>query len=324
MLEIFGLETGAESVYRAMLDAPGVPMADVVKKVGLSGAQGRAAVADLWEQRLIRATDDEDVPLALHPRTALPALVARRRAQLHQQQAQLDVAQASVDAAVLDTVGARRDWWSGGVERLLGRDDVLERLATLCASGGRDLRTFHSGAAQPSWDESRSLDHAWLARGLPIRSVFYEALRQHSASMAYFYELAELGGQARTVPRVPFTMLIVDGETALVPLDAANMDVGALVVTEPSVLLALTSLFDSYWSAGRDLFSKDEDSRRNLTPLAVSTLGLLANGCKDDQVARQLGVSVRTVRRQIADLLSVLDARSRFQAGVIAARLDLV
>jgi DNA-binding NarL/FixJ family response regulator len=47
-------------------------------------------------------------------------------------------------------------------------------------------------------------------------------------------------------------------------------------------------------------------------------LELLADGLKDEAVARALGVSVRTVRRMVAELMNRLDARSRFQAAILA------
>jgi DNA-binding NarL/FixJ family response regulator len=46
----------------------------------------------------------------------------------------------------------------------------------------------------------------------------------------------------------------------------------------------------------------------------------LAGGAKDEQIARALGMSVRTVRRRVADLMDELGADSRFQAGVEAVR----
>ena len=49
-------------------------------------------------------------------------------------------------------------------------------------------------------------------------------------------------------------------------------------------------------------------------------LGQLAGGAKDEQIARALGLSVRTVRRRVAELLDELGADSRFQAGVEAVR----
>ncbi|WP_250280907.1 LuxR C-terminal-related transcriptional regulator [Frankia sp. CiP1_Cm_nod2] len=51
-------------------------------------------------------------------------------------------------------------------------------------------------------------------------------------------------------------------------------------------------------------------------------LRLLSLGAKDEAAARHLGVSVRTVRRMIADLMRRMGARSRFQAGILAAKKD--
>jgi len=57
------------------------------------------------------------------------------------------------------------------------------------------------------------------------------------------------------------------------------------------------------------------------TPLERSIVRLLATGAKDDAVARQLGLSVRTLRRGIAELMERLKATSRFQLGVRVAAL---
>lgn len=48
-------------------------------------------------------------------------------------------------------------------------------------------------------------------------------------------------------------------------------------------------------------------------------LRCLSMGMKDEAVARQVGVSVRTLRRQIAALMDRLGAQSRFEAGVRAS-----
>ncbi len=50
---------------------------------------------------------------------------------------------------------------------------------------------------------------------------------------------------------------------------------------------------------------------------------MLAEGAKDEVIARRLGVSLRTCRRHIAEILETLQADSRFQAGVLAERAGL-
>ncbi|KOG32387.1 hypothetical protein ADK34_09305 [Streptomyces viridochromogenes] len=49
-------------------------------------------------------------------------------------------------------------------------------------------------------------------------------------------------------------------------------------------------------------------------------MGLLAQGAKDEVIARRLGMSLRTCRRHIAELLEELGAESRFQGGALAER----
>jgi DNA-binding NarL/FixJ family response regulator len=49
-------------------------------------------------------------------------------------------------------------------------------------------------------------------------------------------------------------------------------------------------------------------------------LMLLAAGMKDSAIARQLRISERTANRRISELAERLDAHTRFQAGLQAAR----
>jgi DNA-binding NarL/FixJ family response regulator len=49
-------------------------------------------------------------------------------------------------------------------------------------------------------------------------------------------------------------------------------------------------------------------------------LAFVAAGATDDVIARQLGISPRTLRRRLHDLFDELGASNRFHAGVEAAR----
>jgi DNA-binding NarL/FixJ family response regulator len=51
-------------------------------------------------------------------------------------------------------------------------------------------------------------------------------------------------------------------------------------------------------------------------------LTLMRTGATDRAIARELGVSLRTLHRRIARLQSLLGVQSRFQLGVLAAELD--
>lgn len=55
------------------------------------------------------------------------------------------------------------------------------------------------------------------------------------------------------------------------------------------------------------------DDDRNILALPVT-------GAKDEIIARELDIGVRTLRRRMSHLLQVLDADTRFQAGIQATR----
>ncbi len=60
------------------------------------------------------------------------------------------------------------------------------------------------------------------------------------------------------------------------------------------------------------------------TPATRRLLRLMRTGAIDETIARELGVSLRTVHRRITHLQNLLGARSRFQLGVIASELGWV
>jgi DNA-binding NarL/FixJ family response regulator len=52
----------------------------------------------------------------------------------------------------------------------------------------------------------------------------------------------------------------------------------------------------------------------------VDLLSLLSDGRSDSTIARISGISLRTVERRVRSLMDRLGAKTRFQAGVQAAR----
>lgn len=130
------------------------------------------------------------------------------------------------------------------------------------------------------------------------------------------------------LPEVPLKMSVVDRKAALVPLtmDAEGFE-HALVLGPCTLLDALVGLFDALWSRGVPLdkaLAGDVVSEPSWPQVDRDVLMLLTSGATDDAIARQLQVSVRTVRRRIATLMTALDARTRFQAGVQAQRRGLL
>jgi DNA-binding NarL/FixJ family response regulator len=87
-------------------------------------------------------------------------------------------------------------------------------------------------------------------------------------------------------------------------------------VRQGAVVAALTLLFELYWEKAVPV---SELSGPHTTE-RVFLLRQLRAGTKDEQIARTMGLSLRTVRRRISQLMIELGADTRFQAGAEAAR----
>ncbi len=61
----------------------------------------------------------------------------------------------------------------------------------------------------------------------------------------------------------------------------------------------------------------------DLTARELEILGLLAGGASTEDMVRELGLSVHTVRNHIRNVLMKLQCRSRLEAVVVATRLGL-
>ncbi|MEI7058763.1 helix-turn-helix domain-containing protein [Nocardioides sp. CCNWLW239] len=171
----------------------------------------------------------------------------------------------------------------------------------------------------PTWKptvEEHALDN--LAKGVPIRVVYDTGVMANRAALATVEQCVSAGEQARVLPGVPWTMFVTD-HAACLTLDAPGAEVPVRAFTRsPDVLSALRHAFESWWNmaipVSLDIPDLDApaDDRRLLT--------LLSAGLTDHAIARELGVSERTVRRRITRLQAVLAGHTRFQLGVQAAR----
>jgi DNA-binding NarL/FixJ family response regulator len=119
-------------------------------------------------------------------------------------------------------------------------------------------------------------------------------------------------------------MLLVDRRVAMVVSQFGPSLRQTLVVRSPAILKALHGLFTNSWSAASPVTPAGRFSDPRLCETSRLILASLRDGHKDDVAARELGMSVRTYRRHVADIMRDINATSRFQAGVRAAELRLL
>lgn len=119
-------------------------------------------------------------------------------------------------------------------------------------------------------------------------------------------------------------MVIGGRQLATLIADPAGLSADSITFDQPAIISILVGIFDQAWQSAVPLASSRQppsrDDTRQLQEAELSLLKLLAAGMTDETIARELGISARTTRRHVAGLMSRLQASSRFQAAVEAAR----
>ena len=163
----------------------------------------------------------------------------------------------------------------------------------------------------------RGADRDNLRRGVRYRVLAPDHARITPEAGRRLDAFASHGAEIRTVATVPMAALVVDGALALLPGDHRHGELTAFRL--PSVVTTVVELFERLWPAATPLAPAAARGGTGPTARELDLLALLADGYTDESAAARLGISVRTVRRMVSDLMHRLGARSRFQAGAKAA-----
>lgn len=160
--------------------------------------------------------------------------------------------------------------------------------------------------------------------GVQVRKLYNPAAVADPDDAAHLMKIAEIGIRVRICPTaLAHETIIIDKRTAIV----AGAPVAGVreytVITSPEVVAGVRSLYLATWAGATDLADYLPSAPPQIDEHDREILRLLSAGQKDEAAARRLGVSVRTYRRRVADLMALLGAESRFQAGERARALGL-
>jgi DNA-binding CsgD family transcriptional regulator len=126
----------------------------------------------------------------------------------------------------------------------------------------------------------------------------------------------DAGEEVRLIDDLPTRLMVIGNTHAVLPEPLGFADAPRLLVRQGALVAALTLLFELYWEKAVPV-SEPSGSHNNERTFMLRQLRA---GVKDEQIARTMGISLRTVRRRVADLMIELGADTRFQAGAEAAR----
>lgn len=205
-------------------------------------------------------------------------------------------------------------------------DVVNARLQDVVSGARREILAAQPGGPrdQALLDIAMPRDVAALDRGVTMRTIYRDTVRDHGPTAAYAAQMTNRGpgrsARYRTMPGTFERMIIVDGETAVVPdyIVAESPPHAAWIITDPASVVMLARGFEATWMRAQpwmgQLRARRGDARDTIGSSASAMDGVrttrrqreimrnLCAGAQQTTVAKRIGVSKRTLEDEVAAL----------------------
>ena len=189
----------------------------------------------------------------------------------------------------------------------------------VCAA--RDLHTWSLPEARRSI--ARRMPGP-VASGLTVKKLFTPVALADEAARAHLREIAAIGVEVRiSSAPLPHETIVIDRRVMILAGRDGPGPREYTVTTSPTLVSGVYSLFAAAWDAAAELTAYLRGDAPHLDDDSRAVLRTLGAGYTDETAARHLGLSLRTYRRRVAELMDALEADSRFQAGLRAGELGL-
>lgn len=317
-------DEGLLALYRRVLELDLLDMASLEQEFGPDGA--RQVVRTLSEAYLVRSGPGEAELAVLRPDAAASALIQPLESGIRDAQQRIGRISGLFDRlmAVYKATVESRNRQDGLLDTIADPDAaralVRERIAgahkevlVMCGSDPMSEQLFES---------LTFVDEVPTRDGVSLCVLHQHAARYQSVVQDHAAAITRAGGKVRTIEKLWNNLCVIDQETLFV-FHRREM----VTVSQPAVATAVAAMFEQTWSQAKpfhgETMSRSEGMHlRDDVRRAIAYY--LAEGMRDEAIARRIGVSVRTCRRHIAEILEQMGAESRFQAGYLTAKLGLL
>ncbi|WP_433179060.1 DNA-binding response regulator [Actinoallomurus sp. CA-150999] len=158
-----------------------------------------------------------------------------------------------------------------------------------------------------------------------VRKLYTPAALANEEQRDHLLTVAGMGAQVRICATgLPHETIIIDRRVMILAGAATTGDREFTVTTSPALISGVLSLFEATWEAATELTAYLHRDPPEVDAEGRRILQALGDGLTDEVAARRLGLSLRTYRRRVAELMRLLGSESRFQAGVHAGELGLI
>ncbi|WP_158839431.1 hypothetical protein [Saccharothrix deserti] len=312
------------ALYRRVLEMDLLDAAALEREFGPDEAQ--RVVRKLSEAHLVRPFPDADGIAVLRPDVAASTMIHPLETTIREAQGRIErisgefnrlmavyksaVEQRNRKDCLLDTIA------DPDTAKALVRERIADARKEVLVMFGSEPKSEHRFQAILSADGRPTRD------GVRLCVLHQHAARYHPAVQDHAAAITGAGGQVRTIEKLWNDICVVDQEMVFV-FDHS----GVVSVSQPAVATSVAALFEQLWSQAKPFQGKSVSRSEGMQlseDVQRAIIYFLAEGLRDESIARRIGVSVRTCRRHIAEVLEQVGAETRFQAGYLTAKLGML
>jgi DNA-binding NarL/FixJ family response regulator len=313
----------AQAVYRLLATHPGRTVEELAELTDLPTDRAKAAgmLLSKWGLATRNASDGW---VAVDPDTALVTSLSRHQAAAEHHMRLVRNLGEQVGAIVGVFRPEARRQSDAGFFHYPGRAQRDQALHDLQTSTQETTDSMHRGEITVGMDvleRSLEVDREAVARGIRLRAIYPSSMLNHPQHAAYLRDLAAAGINVRLLPHGPVDMVIFDGHSVLLPGEPRDASRTMLILTGTAVR-TFEVIYEDCWDRATPFGLVVHEAPDELDEAERTIASLMLSGLTDDQIARKMAITRRTLQRRIAKLMERWGAKSRFELGYHFARLD--
>lgn len=171
----------------------------------------------------------------------------------------------------------------------------------------------------PVLDDALDAVRRQLANGVQMRTLYQHSTRFDEATKQYVRAVSEYGVQVRTLPEFFDRIVIIDRSTVFIPSKSDRTS--AIQVEEPAVVHFLIDVFERSWDRAETypfLPVRAAEAAPEVIPAMRNCIRrMLIEGRSDKEIARRLGISLRSLQAHVARIKDDYNAQHRLQLGYL-------
>ncbi|WP_158854200.1 helix-turn-helix transcriptional regulator [Streptomyces sp. NRRL F-5650] len=313
--------------------AEGFSADDIVRELEFTPEEGGRIIEALLEFQLVRpCSGGEGAFVPADPALASSQVLTRGELELLERKRAVSRLQNEMERL---SVLFRSSKFGGDYTSSSGivksPDAVRMMLSEVAANTAKEVVCMQPGSACTAerLAEVREWTLQMLDRGVRMRVLYQHAARFDAETREHAAFLIDSGAEVRTAGALFGDITIFDRSAAYIPAGTVEGEAeegggdGAVVVQERSIVDFLHSCFEHVWATAKEFDTRRAEIDVISDDMKKEIVKMLISGAKDEAIARRLGVSVRTCRKHIGQVMQMFGAASRFQFGYLVKEANL-